>query len=124
MLMIRLQRVGRKHDPSFRVVVTDKRNGPQSGKVKEIIGTYDARGAGPKLKTERVKYWLGVGAQPSGTVHNFLVDKKILSTKKVNVLPKRKPVQAKVEEAKAEEPKAEPKAEAVETKTEETPAAA
>src|SRR3989338_1269865 len=43
MLMIRLQRVGRRNDPSFRVVITDSRNSTKSGKFIEIVGNHDTR---------------------------------------------------------------------------------
>ncbi|PIR46878.1 MAG: 30S ribosomal protein S16 [Candidatus Vogelbacteria bacterium CG10_big_fil_rev_8_21_14_0_10_45_14] len=91
MLMIRLLRVGRKHDPSFRVVVTDKRNSTKSGRFIELLGFYDARTDKVELKGERISYWLSVGAKPSGTVNNLLVDAKILAGKKINVLPKKNP---------------------------------
>ena len=91
MLMIRLQRVGRKHDPAFRVVAVDSRRGPQSGRFLEILGSYNARYGGPQLKVERIKHWLAEGAQTSGTVHNLFVDQKIITGPKINVLPKRKP---------------------------------
>ena len=88
--MIRLQRVGRKHDPAFRLVVTDKRRGPQSGSFLEIVGAYHLRRGQRQFKTERIKYWLATGAKTSGTVHNLLVDQKIVLGPKINVLPKRK----------------------------------
>ncbi len=96
--MIRLQRVGRKNDPSFRVVVVDSHRSTKTGKVLEVLGNYDARSAKSgqarptAFNAERVKHWLAVGAQASATVHNLLVDKKIVPGKKVNALPKRKPV--------------------------------
>lgn len=91
MLMIRLQRVGRKNDPSFRVVVTDSRKDSQSGRFIEVLGSYDARKkAAAQLKAERVQHWLGVGAQVSGTVRNLLVDAKIVTGRKVNVSPRLK----------------------------------
>ena len=43
MLMIRLQRTGRKHIPSFRVVLTDKRNSTKSGKTLETLGFFNAK---------------------------------------------------------------------------------
>lgn len=89
--MVRLQRVGRKNDPSFRVVVMPKQKDSQSGKVVEILGSYNARRGRPEIKSERVKYWIARGAQVSGTVHNLLIDQKVISGKKVNVMPKRKP---------------------------------
>ena len=91
MLMIRLQRVGRKHDPTFRVVVTEKARGPRSGRSIEVLGFYDARSGKRSLKPERISYWLGEGAKLSATVHNFLVDAKLIDAKKINALPKTRP---------------------------------
>ncbi len=87
MLMIRLQRVGRKNDPSFRVVVTDSRNSTKSGKFIEIVGSHDPRKHSPQLKADRIKYWISVGAKTSGTVNNLLIDLKIISGTKVHVSP-------------------------------------
>ena len=83
--MIRLQRVGRKNDPSFRVVVTDSRNSTKSGRFIEIVGSYDARKGSPQLKAERIKYWLSVGTKASNTVHNLLVNAGIVTGAKINV---------------------------------------
>ena len=105
MLIIRLQRVGRAHEPSFRIVLTDSKFGPKSGKSVEVLGSYDARkGKGTNhVDGEKVKYWISKGAQVSDTVHNILVDQKVLTGKKINVLPKNKIINAKkakeVEEA-------------------------
>ena len=90
MLMIRLQRIGRRHDPSYRLVVTDKRAGPRAGKHIEELGHYDARrekGKDLDIKIERVKHWLSVGAQVSGTLHNLFVREGIVSGKKRDVRP-------------------------------------
>lgn len=95
MLKIRLQRVGRKHDPSFRVVVTEAENSTKSGKFLEVVGNYDARKGPGQFAADRIKHWLSVGAKPTDTVRNILVDKKIIDGKKVNVLPKREPVAKK-----------------------------
>jgi small subunit ribosomal protein S16 len=93
MLTIRLQRVGKKHEPTYRVVLTDSKNGPKSGKFLEVLGSYDARDKNiSKVNAERVKYWMSVGAKASGTVHNFLVTQKIIDAKKINVLPKKTPI--------------------------------
>lgn len=93
MLKIRLQRVGKKHDPSFRVLLTDSKNSAKTGKFLEILGSYDARKGKPQLQAERITYWISKGAQPSETLHNILVDEKIVEGKKKNVLS-RKPVVA------------------------------
>ena len=88
MLKIRLQRVGRKHEPSFRLVLTDSKRATRSGGFNEILGTYDPRASVGKtdiLKTERIKYWLSQGASPTDTVHNLLVKHQIIKAKKINV---------------------------------------
>jgi small subunit ribosomal protein S16 len=91
MLKIRLQRIGRKNDPSFRAVLTDSKNSTKSGRFLEILGTYNPKAGEKVLKTDRIKYWIGKGAQPSDTMHNFLVHEKIVEGKKINVLPKKTP---------------------------------
>lgn len=91
MLKIRLQRIGRKNDPSFRAVLTDSKNSTKSGRFLEILGTYNPKAGEKILKTDRIKYWIGKGAQCSDTMHNFLVHDKIIAGKKINVLPKKKP---------------------------------
>lgn len=90
MLTIRLQRVGRKNDPSFRVVVTDSKNGPQSGKFLEILGSYNARFGKPTLNADRIKHWLSKGAGISDTVRNMLIHFKVIEGVKTNPLPPKK----------------------------------
>lgn len=109
MLMIRLQRVGRVHEPTFRVVLVDSKRGPKSGHVLEILGNHDTRKAkkNSNVDGDRVKYWVSKGAQLSDTMRNLLISKKIIDGKKVNALPKKRPIK-KVpteEEVKAEEAK-------------------
>ncbi|MDQ3089754.1 MAG: 30S ribosomal protein S16 [bacterium] len=109
MLKMRLQRVGRKHEPSFRLVLTDSKNSTKSGRFKEILGSYDPRKSTDLFKVERIKHWLSHGVQPTGSVHNLLVTHKIIEGKKINVLPKKTPI-IKVEpvvENKIETPKEE-----------------
>lgn len=94
MLKIRLQRVGRKHEPVFRVVLTESVNSPKSGKFLEILGNYDTRKNNEvsQLKIDRIKYWISKGAKLSGTLNNFLVNKKMIKGEKMNVLSRRTPV--------------------------------
>lgn len=108
MLKIRLQRVGRKNIPTFRVVLTDSKNSTKSGKFLEVLGNYDPINNVKEIKTDRIKYWMSQGAKPSETLHNFLIDKKVIPGKKVNVLPKKKPI---VKETEGGEKPAEAKAE-------------
>ena len=102
MLMIRLQRTGRKHITSFRVVLTDKRNSTKSGKTLETLGFYNAQNDKERsVDGERIKYWLSKGAQLSGTLHNFLITQKIITGKKINVLPKKRPIKKEIKEEKS-----------------------
>ena len=68
---IRMKMMGRKHRPFFRICAIDSRN-PRDGRVLEELGTYDPMvnevDARTLLKSERINYWLGVGAQPSDRV--------------------------------------------------------
>jgi len=91
MLKIRLQRIGRKNDPSFRAVLTDSKNSTKSGKFLEILGTYNPKVGEKNLNVDKIKYWMSKGAKCSNTMHNFLVHDKVISGKKINVLPKKKP---------------------------------
>ncbi len=71
---IRLRRVGRKKQPSYRVVIAD-RAAARDGAYIEAIGFYNPRGepAQLRLDLERVDYWLGQGAEPSTTVHDLIL---------------------------------------------------
>lgn len=73
MVRIRLRRTGKTKQPSYRVVVADSRS-PRDGKFIEIVGHYNPIRQ-PKVlevKDDRVRYWLGVGAQPSDRVQYLL----------------------------------------------------
>jgi len=81
-LAIRLARTGKKKHPFYRIVVLDKRR-PRNGRFVEVVGTYDPlkKPAEIKLNAERIRYWLGVGAQPSDTVRSFLHNQKVVSSR-------------------------------------------
>ncbi|MFA7216776.1 MAG: 30S ribosomal protein S16 [Candidatus Paceibacterota bacterium] len=99
MLKIRLQRFGRKNEPVFRVVLTDSKNSTKSGKFLENLGNYDARrGEDVVIKSDRISYWVSKGAKLSDTLNNLLVSKKIIEGKKINNLPKKKPILKEVTE--------------------------
>ncbi|NJO06937.1 MAG: 30S ribosomal protein S16 [Chloroflexaceae bacterium] len=79
MVKIRLRRMGKTKQPSYRIVVADSRS-PRDGRFIEIIGHYNPVRQ-PKVlevKQDRARYWLQVGAQPSETVVNLF--------KKVNLM--------------------------------------
>lgn len=123
MLKIRLQRVGRKHEPSFRLVLTDSKNSTKSGKYLETLGNYDSRrGDQAVFNAERITHWMSKGAGVSDTVHNLLISKKIITGKKINNLPKKtvpaKEVAPEAAPVAAATPAAAPAEEPVETAAE------
>jgi small subunit ribosomal protein S16 len=71
---IRMKMMGRKHRHFFRIVAIDSRQ-PRDGRVLEELGTYDPSVPNTdervKLRPDRIKYWLGVGAKPSEKVAIF-----------------------------------------------------
>jgi small subunit ribosomal protein S16 len=76
-LTIRLARIGKKKHPYYRVVVTEKTR-PRNGRFVEIVGTYNpqTKPAAVQLDSERVKYWIAKGAQPSETVRSLIRNPK------------------------------------------------
>ena len=86
MLAIRLRRAGSKKRPFFRVVVADSRAARDSSFV-EIVGHYNPRRDPIELvlDEEKIKKWLGTGAQPSDTVARLLADKGLYEKSKVRV---------------------------------------
>lgn len=110
MLMMRLQRVGRKNNPAYRVVVVDKRASTKSNKTIDLIGNYNPKLGQITINAEKAKHWLAQGVQASDTVHNMLVSQKVIEGKKRNALPKKSPI---IDEAKLKaEAEAKEKAEA------------
>ena len=75
---MKLFRVGKKNQPSYKIVVTDKRRPPRAGRFVEQVGFYNPNTKEKKLNSERIKYWLSVGVKPSDTVYNLLISEKII----------------------------------------------
>lgn len=93
MLTLRLQRVGRKHDPSYRMVATNSRTGPKSNKHVDVLGHYDAiRKTTTIADADKIKMHIANGAQVTDTLHNILVKEGVIDGKKVNPLPKKSPI--------------------------------
>lgn len=105
MLIIRLQRTGKKNASDFRLVLAQK-TASAAKKFVEVLGSYNPRSKNFLVKSEeRLKYWIAQHVEISPTVHNILVSKNLLDAKKVKAFktPKKK-----------EEPKAEAAAPAAE----------
>lgn len=77
--------MGRKHEPSFRLVLTDSKNSTKSGRFGEVLGNYDPRKSTESLKADRIKHWLSQGAGVTGSVNNLLIKKGIIRGRKSHV---------------------------------------
>jgi small subunit ribosomal protein S16 len=80
---IRLKRFGKKKQPFYRVVAAEQSRARNS-KTLEVIGTYDPL-QDPirfEIKTERVQYWLSVGAQPTEALERLLANAGVIPAKK------------------------------------------
>ena len=130
-MKIRLARGGSKKRPFYRVVAADSRM-PRDGRYIEKLGTYNPllpkdSEERVKLDMDRVKHWLGEGAQPTDRVARFLEAAGVLDKTERNNPNKAKPgkkAQERIEEkaAKEEEAKAAAEAPAAEAAAEEAPA--
>ena len=134
MVVIRLMRTGKIHDPHYRIVVQEKRS-KLNGLAIDTLGHYHPAQKEKQLviDADKAKAWMSKGAQPSDTVINLFVkqgilakDKKVhnfFTPKKVEVVPEapKEEVVAEVvaEEVAPEEPVAEPEEAVEETATEE-----
>lgn len=120
MLVIRLQRTGRKGHAQFRVVVQDSRRTPTSGKIVAQVGTYDPHTKEVRLDKEKAAHYLEHGAQPTTRVvailkaqgvklPNWVVaaDKKASAIRNPEKLRRNQPKEAPVEETPAAAPAAE-----------------
>lgn len=103
MLKIRLQKIGKRNAPSYRVVLTEHTSPPQ-GKFIEILGFYNPRLKKKKLKEERIKHWLSKGVQVSPTIHNLLVDENIIKKKKIKAWKAKKKEEKEESSQKLEKP--------------------
>lgn len=98
MVRIRLSRRGKNKKPTYRIVVADARS-PRDGKFIEIIGNYNPVQQ-PKvlnIKTDRARYWLSVGAQPSDTVKYLLGQVGVDATPGTPYTPETEPAQPATE---------------------------
>ena len=77
MLVIRMQRTGRKGHAQFRVVVQDSRRTPTSGRVVAALGSYNPHTKEAILDKEKAAYYLEHGAQPSDRVIRLLQAQKV-----------------------------------------------
>ncbi len=101
-LKIRLARGGAKKRPFYRVVVADSRT-PRDGRFIEKLGTYNPllpsdHEERVRLKEERVRYWIGVGAQPTDRVAKFLAEAGLMDARPRTEQTKKNQPKAKAQE--------------------------
>ena len=114
--MIRLSRVGKKKQPTYRIIIQDKSKDPW-GKALEILGNYNPHTKEIVLNKERLEHWRKVGAQTSASINNLLIRKEIIHGKKVktgkiNTKKRLAEMKKKADEQKKQEAEAKAKAEA------------
>ena len=101
-LKIRLARGGAKKRPYYSIVIADSRS-PRDGRFIEKIGTYNpmverSHAERVTFKEERVKHWLGVGAQPTDRVARFLGEAGFIAKPPLPDNPKQAQPKAKAQE--------------------------
>lgn len=127
MLSIRMQRLGRKGHPTYRVVVQDSRQTPTSGKYIALLGSYDPHTKRSSLVKDKAEFYLNHGAQPSERVVALFKSEKITLPKwvkeptphsreirnpeKLRKNQPEKPAEEKAEKVEAPEAEAEQKTE-------------
>ncbi|MCD5384725.1 MAG: 30S ribosomal protein S16, partial [Candidatus Pacebacteria bacterium] len=82
MITIRLLRIGKKKQPSYKIVVTNKKNSPSAGRFIQQVGFYNPITKEKSINGERVNYWISKGASVSDTVYNLLISEKIIEGNK------------------------------------------
>lgn len=121
MLAIRLQRLGRKRLPIYRLAVQEAQRHPSSGRVVAYVGTYNPHTKEVKLDTEKVETYLSNGAQPTPRVVRILKDQKVKLPSWVKVPADKKRDIKHAEKLRKNRP-AEPEAPAAEAPSSDTPA--
>lgn len=112
MLVIRMQRTGRKGHAMYRMVVQDSRRTPTSGKVVAHIGSYDPHAKTIKLDKEKAAFYLSNGAQPSDRAASLLQAEKVALPAWVSVSAAKKRDVKNPEKRRSTTPAEEPVAEA------------
>jgi len=96
MLAIKLQRIGKKHQPGYRLVVAEKRSKMKAPPVEDL-GSYNPMTKQFSVDKGKVEKWVKNGAQPTVTVHNLLVKNGVLKAEKIKLIFKKKEAAAGVE---------------------------
>lgn len=87
--MIRFQRIGRRNDPAFRILVLEKTASPKAGTYVEQVGTYNPRTKAFSVDAEKIKGWMAKGAQLTPSLKNLLISQGVIDGAKVQVISKK-----------------------------------
>ncbi len=101
--MIRFQRIGRKNDPAFRMLVLEKTSSPKAGTFVDQVGTYNPKTKQFSADGEKIKGWIAKGAQVSPSLMNLLITKGILEGKKSAAVVKKMNLEKNIAKKAAEE---------------------
>lgn len=101
MLIIRLQRTGKRGQAYFRVVLLEHSKKPK-GEFQELLGNYDPHQKKFSVKRDRVEYWMSKGAQITPTVNNLMVNHKVWDRPKMASWKPKKSEKQEVKSEKAE----------------------
>ena len=119
MLVIRLQRTGRKGHAQFRVVVQDSRRTPTSGRVVAALGNFNPHTKDAQLDKEKVEHYLKNGAQPSDRVARLLKAEGIKLPKWVKLDSKKSRTVRNQDKLRKNQPAQEPATEETKPESEE-----
>jgi small subunit ribosomal protein S16 len=100
MLTIRLIRIGKTKQPSYRLVVMEKSKDIWANYL-ENLGHYNPRSKEGEFVKDRIEYWVSKGAQFSKSANNLLITKKVIEGKKAAVSHLSKKRRAKIEKEQA-----------------------
>ena len=103
MLMIRFQRIGRKNDPAFRMLVLEKTSGPKAGTYVDHVGSYNPKTKQFSADGEKIKGWMAKGAQVSPSLMNLLITKGVLEGKKSAAVVSKQNLEKNIAKKAAEE---------------------
>ena len=96
MLKIRLQRIGKKGQAHYKIVVMEHTL-KTKGEYLDLLGWYNPHSKELKVDEDKLKKYLADGVQMSPTVNNLFINRKIIEGKKVNSLSKKSPTKKKKE---------------------------
>jgi small subunit ribosomal protein S16 len=107
MLAIRLQRLGRKGYPTYRLAIQEAQRHPSSGRVVAYVGSYNPHTKEARLDAEKIEFYLKNGAQPTPRVAKLLKENKVKLPEWVKLADKKSAAIKNTEKLRKNQPKEE-----------------